>query len=253
MSQFNPGESKTARAPITVKPSGLSCSAELYLVSDGTKVVTSGTKTFTSTRAKQDISFSITMPSAEGTYPVYLDIFTNGLLIGAYKATEDVVIAPAVPANLLLNPGFEDGFTGWTRYCNEPGRFNWSPSWEIGPRTGLQSAAASGNVSGRTVVATMTQTVPWRDEYRGKTFRFAVWRRAVSGTRHEGYFAVMIDDGRSVSQYEVYIGPSGWGEQVVTKILSSSASKLQVTFQIKPHRDWRSSGLSVDDAILEKV
>lgn len=92
MPQFTPGELKSARAPITVLPSGLSCSAELYLVSNGAKVTTSGIKLFTSTGARQDISFPITMPGAEGTYPVYLDIFTNGLLIGAYKAVEDVVI-----------------------------------------------------------------------------------------------------------------------------------------------------------------
>ncbi|MBA7684488.1 hypothetical protein ES703_92884 [subsurface metagenome] len=98
MPQFAPGEVKSARAPITVQPSGLSCSAELYLVSNGAKVATSGIKLFTSTGAKQDVSFPITMPGAEGTYPVYLDIFTNGLLVGAYKAVEDVVITtPTVP------------------------------------------------------------------------------------------------------------------------------------------------------------
>lgn len=91
MPQFVPGESKTALAPIVVKPSGLSCSTELYLVSNGAKVATSGVKAFTSTGAKQDIRFPLTMP-AEGAYPVYLDIFTNGLPIGAYQAREDVVI-----------------------------------------------------------------------------------------------------------------------------------------------------------------
>lgn len=96
MPQFAPGEVKSARAPITVKPSGLSCSAELYLVSNGAKVATSGIKLFTSTGAKQDVSLPITMPGAEGVYPVYLDIFTNGLLIGAYKAVEDVVITSLI-------------------------------------------------------------------------------------------------------------------------------------------------------------
>lgn len=91
MPQFVPGESKTALAPIVVKPSGLSCFTELYLVSNGAKVATSGVKAFTSTGAKQNIRFPLTMP-AEGAYPVYLDIFTNGLPIGAYQATEDVII-----------------------------------------------------------------------------------------------------------------------------------------------------------------
>lgn len=97
MPQFAPSEAKRAIAPITVKPTNLSCQTELYLVSNGTKAATSGMKSFTSTGAKQDISFPITMPGVEGAYPVYLDIFTNGLLIGAYKATEDVVIVAPPP------------------------------------------------------------------------------------------------------------------------------------------------------------
>jgi len=93
MPQFSPSELKTARAPITVKPSGLSCQAELYLVSGGSKVATSGLKAFTSTAAAQDITFPITMPSTTGTYKVYLDIYAAGYLIAAYQAIEDVVIA----------------------------------------------------------------------------------------------------------------------------------------------------------------
>lgn len=96
MPQFSPGEVKTARAPITVRPAGLSCTAELYLVSNGAKITTSGIKTFTSSGARQNISFPLTMPGATGTYSVYLDVFAQGMLIGAYKATEDVVIGAAV-------------------------------------------------------------------------------------------------------------------------------------------------------------
>lgn len=94
MPQFTPGVLKTARSPITVKPAGLSCQAELYLVSGATKVATSGLKPFSSTGAEQNITFPITMPGAQGTYRVYLDIFAAGILIAAYIATEDVTIIP---------------------------------------------------------------------------------------------------------------------------------------------------------------
>ncbi len=109
MPQFAPGQTKTARAPITVKPAGLSCQAELYL---GAKMATSGLKPFTSTGAEQSITFPLTMPSAAGTYPVYLDIFVAGQLIGAYQATEDVVIAApldaAVPGDLIQIYAYND-------------------------------------------------------------------------------------------------------------------------------------------------
>jgi len=109
MPQFAPGELKTARAPITVQPSGLSCQAELYLVSGGVSVATSGLKPFTSTGAAQDITFPITMPGASGTYAVYLDIFVSGTLIAAYKATEDVVIAAP-----LIDPNISFFAFSWT-------------------------------------------------------------------------------------------------------------------------------------------
>lgn len=89
-----PGDERAAVAPITVSPSGLACSAELYLGPDeATKVATSGLVPFTSTGAPQSTRFPVTMPSPGGfAYHVYLDVFANGYLIVAYIATEDVII-----------------------------------------------------------------------------------------------------------------------------------------------------------------
>jgi len=91
---FTPGAAKTANAPITVSPSGLACTAELYLgPNPATKVATSGSKAFTSTGGAQTISFPITMPTAGGvSYHVYLDVYVAGMLLLAYIATEDVII-----------------------------------------------------------------------------------------------------------------------------------------------------------------
>ena len=89
-----PGVSRTAVAPITVSPSGLSCQAELFLgPNDATKVATSGLKAFTSTGAVQSVRLPVTMPTPGGlAYHVYLDIFVNGMRLLAYQATEDVII-----------------------------------------------------------------------------------------------------------------------------------------------------------------
>lgn len=88
-----PGTTQTAVAPITVSPSGLSCSAELFLgPNDATKVATSGKKSFTSTGAPQSVRLPVTMPTAGAAYHVYLDVFANGYRILAYQATEDVII-----------------------------------------------------------------------------------------------------------------------------------------------------------------
>jgi len=93
MLEFAPGESKTAIAPIKVSPAGLSCEAEIFLGPDeATKVATSGRIPFTSTGYSQNVHLPVAMPAAEGTYYVYIDVYAEGLLIGAYQAVEDVII-----------------------------------------------------------------------------------------------------------------------------------------------------------------
>jgi hypothetical protein len=91
---FGPGVTKTARVPITVVPSGLSCQLEVFLgPNDSTKVTTSGLKSFTSTGTQQTVDAAITMPAASGvTYHVYVDLYVAGYYLAGYQATEDVVI-----------------------------------------------------------------------------------------------------------------------------------------------------------------
>lgn len=105
MPEFVPGESKTAIAPITVKPAGLNCEAEVFLGPDDlTKVATSGLVPFVSTGASQDVYLPVTMPSAEGTYHVFIDIYAEGLLIAAYQATEDVSIVAVGEPSFWMDP-----------------------------------------------------------------------------------------------------------------------------------------------------
>ena len=91
---MTPGSMRTAVAPITVRPSGLSCEAELFLgPNETTKVATSGRRAFTSTGSSQSVSLPVTMPTAGGlAYHVYLDVFVSGYRLLAYRATEDVII-----------------------------------------------------------------------------------------------------------------------------------------------------------------
>jgi len=99
MPQFAPSVQKTAVAPITVAPAGLNCEAELFLgPNDATPVVSSGLKSFSSTGSQQNVTAPIVMPSAAGTYHVYIDLYVAGMYLAGYQATEDVIIAaPALP------------------------------------------------------------------------------------------------------------------------------------------------------------
>ena len=123
MPQFEPGEEGVAIATFPTKPAGLSCTAELWLASDMTKVATSGEIPFTATGGDKSVTLPITLPGVEGTYAVYLEVFSNGQCIATYQALEDVVIvAPvALPfsfgAPLGSNYGCGGGFEGYTMTC----------------------------------------------------------------------------------------------------------------------------------------
>jgi len=114
MPQFSPGEVKTAIAPMS-NPTGrgFNYTAELYLGLP--KVASSGVISFNLAAGEaRNISFPVTMPSAEGTYPVYLDVFSNDQLIGAYQATEDVeIIQPVLDGKIVGIWWREHGTEAW--------------------------------------------------------------------------------------------------------------------------------------------
>jgi hypothetical protein len=90
------GTAKTATASIPVTPAGIACTAELYLSLDNgvTKAVTSSQIAFTSTGVAQPILLPVTMPSplVGQSYTVHLIILSGGMTLGAFKATDNVII-----------------------------------------------------------------------------------------------------------------------------------------------------------------
>lgn len=124
MPQFSPNQSKNAIVPATVQPGGLSCELEVFLgPNESTKVVTSGLKAFTSTGAQQSVAAPVVMPSASGTYHVYIDLYAAGYYLVGYQAIEDVVIAPSVgefvygsPSAVFRNFSEIDPYASWITF-----------------------------------------------------------------------------------------------------------------------------------------
>jgi hypothetical protein len=103
---FKAGSSHSAVIPVTVEPAGLPCQLELYLTRDGgaTKAATSGLKSFTSTGNPQNVSTgALAMPTDGVGYDVYIDVYTGGILIGAYISSEKVTI----PSVGITEPSWE--------------------------------------------------------------------------------------------------------------------------------------------------
>lgn len=95
---FTVGSVHTARATLTNPTTKqFTYDPELYL--GAAKAATSGVGSVTiPAGGSQSVDFTVTMPTVEATYPVYLDVSVAGELIAHYQATEDVVIAitPAI-------------------------------------------------------------------------------------------------------------------------------------------------------------
>ena len=102
---FEAGVTKTARARLT-NPTAkqFTYTVELYL--GVAKVATSGTAQVTiPADSYLDVNFTLVMPTVEGDYPVYLDVWHEGELLKHYQATANVVI--------VISPAIDIGPITW--------------------------------------------------------------------------------------------------------------------------------------------
>ncbi len=196
MPQFAPGETKTAIAPITAKPAGMACEAELFLGPDElTKVSTSGRIPFVSTGASQSVSLPIAMPSEPGTYHGYIDVFTNGMRFLAYKTVEDIVIVAAAP------PAFNIG-TPTAQVFTDPG----APAFKT-----VDFWCPVSNPTGMSL--TRRFFVYWIYCSKGtETKRPRRWNW--DGSIHPTYFDVTLNPGESYQVYSPYHFIDRWGDDV---------------------------------------
>jgi len=95
MPTFQPGEGKIAAVAVTVVPSGMASQIEVFLGPDENTKVASGIVDFVSNGESQEVVVGITMPTAPGTYNVYLDLYGEGSVIAKYQA-ESVTIQEMV-------------------------------------------------------------------------------------------------------------------------------------------------------------
>jgi len=102
MPQFKQGETKKALVTMTNPTGGaFDYSGTLYM---GVNMVVMANADFHlhAGESKQVEFPPIVMPTQLGTYPVYLDVWSGELLLGHYKAVEDVVIVAAVPVSVYI-------------------------------------------------------------------------------------------------------------------------------------------------------
>lgn len=122
MPEFKPEESKTAVVAMT-NPTGspFDYSVTLYL---GVNMVAMASASFhLEGNETKNVEISpVVMPRNLGTYPVYLDVWSNSSLLGHYKAVEDVVIAGGATIESLSipSPGYEGAVGLFEAVCYVP-------------------------------------------------------------------------------------------------------------------------------------
>ncbi|GAJ15983.1 unnamed protein product, partial [marine sediment metagenome] len=116
MQEFSPGEQKIAVVPMT-NPTARAFDyvAELYM---GAALDLMASVPFhLDAGESKDVRLPVTMPSAAGTYPVNVAVFSEGEFLPPVHEGESVVIAKLPPAKLYIRPNAPGSYTQWlTQY-----------------------------------------------------------------------------------------------------------------------------------------
>ena len=91
MPQFQPGEVKNAKATM-LNPTGKAFDYTGFLYMGTDLAVMSEVPFSLSAGQEKQVSFPVTMPTLAGTYPVHIGVFSGGVNIGLYKATDVVIV-----------------------------------------------------------------------------------------------------------------------------------------------------------------
>jgi hypothetical protein len=101
MPQFQPDEVKVAKA-VMHNPTARAFDYRGVLYMGVDQVAMAEVNFSLNAGESQEVSFSVTMPSQAGVYPIYLSVFSGGELLSHYQATENVSIAAPYPFNMTI-------------------------------------------------------------------------------------------------------------------------------------------------------
>ena len=150
MPEFGPGSSHKAIVTMSnPKDKAFDYDATLYMGVN--QVAMAGQPFHLEAGESKDISLPVVMPTTLGSYPVYLDVSSGGVLLKHYRATEDVVILAVAPGVTITGASWELVEYPYTGYWPE----------ETGPLTAYFCKCTIGVQSDSDFIGTVKITCPY--------------------------------------------------------------------------------------------